>query len=121
MGSISDETVNYNRILDIGKYAQIAVRGKFKPKTCQQKQMPSRINGADPTFLQLMESAMRAYSIQGIIWKSRPIYWYEQCSYTCTLSKIRHTLYIGDYVVLYSGRYAQVLKLFTHCLLFESY
>jgi hypothetical protein len=119
LGSVSDDAVEYSRILDIGQYVQIAVQRKFKSRSCQQKQMPTRMNRADSTFLCLMESAIHVYNLRSIIWRSRPLYWYEQYLYIYTVSKTRSTLYINNYIVLCSGEYTQVLKLFTYCLQFE--
>jgi hypothetical protein len=106
-------------LASIPSHIRPAVRGRLKTAFCQERSLPTKIASCTPTFRTLMQAAMAEYNLHGINWGRKPLYWYEECSYTGAESAKRHTIHIGDYVSLASGGYAQVKNIYTHCLQFD--
>jgi hypothetical protein len=110
---------NMSNLLPTSCYTQLAVRGRLRANFCKKTELPIKVADAKPAFKEMMQSAMAQYNLHCVNWGSKPLYWYEQCSFTVVESAKRLTLHVGDYVLLASGEYAQLQRIYTHLLQFE--
>ena len=116
-----DQESKNNCLLESHSYLKPAVRGKLKLSYVQNQSLPTRItNSRELRFRQLMQTAMTGYGLNGVQWGNKPLYWYEQCSFTVRSTGKRFSLHIGDFLRLRSGTYAQLRQIYTHCLPFEN-
>ena len=106
---------DFPTIVSTSSHLQIAVHGRLKLSYLQSCGLSHRRQDIkDSNFNMMMTHAMTAYGLRAINWGRRPLYWYENCSYTSQTKNKRCTLHVNDYVRLVSTEYVKIRYIFTH-------